>query len=490
MPGSLSFYINIIGATFLLLCCNLLPSSAQSLEWSQPHKVEDRALFTSILGQNDDGLFIMKQNYRQRKRNILLEQYGANMRKLNSKVFLSRKDEFLLKVAMQPHEIQLFYGTYNRDTKTNEFKVKRLNFSLNSIGTDSLLFTLPEREFEEDLLQVHKLRQVPYSIIIYPKQNILVPTSYQYMLLDSALALTSTGQLYMELENKYEIEQAAYTKDEIVLLIKEDVKRKTNRQGYNYIIFSGNIRDVNLKKTQLFDDSVNVTEGILKTDYINNKFVFAGLFNLRDSSYSKGYYIWQKNFSATDVSAIAQPFSNAIISEIAGRNFKLQGLYNLQLGNLILRQDGGFIITTEEYKVNREIITDMSMYGGSQSNFRYYYYYNNVIVLSVNKEGLTDWHKVLRKEQVSINDNGIYSSYLMAVMPDKLLFVYNDLSRKNWNLSTFDLNAQGSSRSGILLKSNEYDARLIPRDGQQVSADQFVIPGFSRKGQVLLRINL
>lgn len=490
MPGSLSFYIKLFFSLILYLCCNLLQINAQTLEWSQPQKAEDRALFTSVLGQNNEGLYIMKQNYRQRKRNILLEQYGSNMRKLNSKFFLSKKDEFLLQVAMQPQEIQIFYGTYNRETKLNEFRVKRLNFNLNNIGQDSLLFTLPEREFEEDLLQVHKLRQVPYTLIIYPKQNILVPTSYQYILLDSALGLTTTGQLYMELENKYEIEQLAYTKDELALLIKEDVRRKTNRQGYNYIMFSGNIRDVNLKRTNLFDDSVNVTEGILKTDYINKKFVFAGLYNLRDSSYSKGYYIWQKNFTSTEVTSTAQPFSVGVISEIAGRNFKLQGLYNLQLGNLILRQDGGMIITTEEYKVNREIVTDMSMYGGSQTNFRYYYYYNNIIVLSVNQTGKEDWHKVLRKEQVSINDNGIYSSYFLTVAPDKLMFVFNDLSRKNWNLATFDLNAEGESKSTFLLKATEYETRLIPRDGQQVSADQFVIPGFSKKGQVLLRVNL
>jgi hypothetical protein len=182
-------------------------------------------------------------------------------------------------------------------------------------------------------------------------------------------------------------------------------------------------------------------------------------------------------------------FSEQLESELLGKNTKKENLENYHLRKIVMRNDGGIIFIGEYFSVQREFYND---YYAINSNYvKYFYRYSDLVLFSISHEGKIDWTKVIRKEQVSMNDDGYYSSFLIGAEKNKMLLVYNDLSRSNWHLVSNEIDPEGEIDSDILVGKNTFDGFLIPKNGKQVSENEILIPGFDRKkGFVLLKIEL
>lgn len=462
---------------------------SQAVKWSLPLHTNEHALITECLGQNSSGLFLIKRSNRQQERSITLEHYDDGLRQLGVKTFLTKKDEYYLKFLLQPDGIKLLYATPDKDDKHILVKLKHINFGLNQEGNDTTLLSVEAEDILATRLLVTKSRQSNYTLLTYTTQKAEFPNVFQYMLLDSSGNRSSSGEFSIDVNARFTIEQAAYTQDRIALLVREDARRKTSRLEYQYFLFDGSIGDNSFRKTALQTDSNEVTEGFLKTDYINHSFVFAGLYSLRDSSYVKGYCYWRRDTRTGRGFLAYKKFNDAVISDMSGKRARIKGISNLREGDMALRGDGGVIITSEEYQESRESVMEMNMYGMAQPSYRYYYYYENVLVLSIGPNGDDDWHSTIHKDQISVNDNGLYSSYLLSVLPDRLVYIYNDLSRKDWNLNMTQINSKGEVKNDILVRGAEVDGHLIPQYGDQVAYNELLIPCQDRRGQVLLRVS-
>src|SRR6185295_17306749 len=62
-------------------------------------------------------------------------------------------------------------------------------------------------------------------------------------------------------------------------------------------------------------------------------------------------------------------------------------------------------------------------------------YYNDMLLVSVKPDGTLEWSEVLKKKQISEDDDGFFSSYCLATTADKLHFVYNDEIYHKTNVS-------------------------------------------------------
>jgi hypothetical protein len=457
---------------------------AQDVQWSAPAKLSDK-ISAEVIGKNKDGNFIIKKPIGT-SRNILIERYDDDMHVEKSRSFFSKKDEYYAQAVLTKDLIQLFWVFHDQEKKELQVRLQYIDFKLEQVGKDSLLFSFPDGEFNEKYLQVFKPVSSPATLFIYTDQSVEIPSRFNYYVIDTASMRLQSGSFNVDIHTKYDIDDAAFLDDRIVMLVREEVKKKQAKQGFKYTLCYGTLGQGTLTQTSLLNDSLGVMDGRLKTDFLNRDIVFAGLYELKDSGYAKGYSLWHIGTGKWE----NYPFPRDVIADMAGKTTRIQGLFNLRVGDILLRKDGGFIITCEEYQETREAIQDMTMYGVTQNNFRYYYYFQNMLLLSVNPDRTVQWHNILRKDQVSVNDDGIYSSYALATMADKLVYVYNDLSRKSWNLSLYEVNGDGHVNNRILIRAQDYDARLMPQYGGQLSYNELLIPGIERRGQVLLKVKL
>ncbi len=126
-------------------------------------------------------------------------------------------------------------------------------------------------------------------------------------------------------------------------------------------------------------------------------------------------------------------------------------LYDYSIDKLITRSDGGVIMIAEQYFIDERVRYNNYGYGGwGGSSFYnpyayssyydpynrygnnrnrqpdYYFNYNDIIVVNIQPDGEIAWSARIPKRQTSVNDFGMYSSYGMSIVADKLYFVYND----------------------------------------------------------------
>jgi len=129
-------------------------------------------------------------------------------------------------------------------------------------------------------------------------------------------------------------------------------------------------------------------------------------------------------------------------------------LFRYSLDRLILRSDGGAVLVAEQYYVTEQFnrFNRGSMFWGdpflwndpmmnNQTDF--IFHYNDIIVVNIRPDGSIEWATRIPKYQRTLNDGGYFSSYAMAVVRDRLYFVFNDNSRNfendgNTRLFNFD----------------------------------------------------
>jgi hypothetical protein len=106
-----------------------------------------------------------------------------------------------------------------------------------------------------------------------------------------------------------------------------------------------------------------------------------------------------------------------------GKNIEL---YEYDLDNIILRDDGGAYLIGEQFFVKVVTRTTTGSNGHTSTSTTTYYYFNDILVINMSPSGEIEWTEKIPKRQRTTNDGGFFSSYALSVVKDKLYFVFND----------------------------------------------------------------
>jgi len=172
-------------------------------------------------------------------------------------------------------------------------------------------------------------------------------------------------------------------------------------------------------------------------------------------------------------------------------------LYKYDLDQIILKDDGGAVLVGEQYFVRVVTNTTSNGNGGVTTTTTYHYHYNDIIVISISPSGDILWTEKIPKRQKTTNDGGYWSSYAMAVVKDKLFFIYNDNGKNLFYKEGNKLHQFSRSKDSIvMLSSVDYegnttrealftieDSDLLtrPKISTQLSSNELVILGRSKK---------
>ncbi|MDZ7848739.1 MAG: hypothetical protein U5L96_19525 [Owenweeksia sp.] len=137
-----------------------------------------------------------------------------------------------------------------------------------------------------------------------------------------------------------------------------------------------------------------------------------------------------------------------------------------------------------------------------------YYVHNDIIVINVNPDGEIAWLSHVPKTQITTDDGGYYSSYLMMVEKDRINFVYNDHRKNAERLREGrDLKNMGNVKKTVaviatvdqegkvsydqLYSNKNFKAVLVPKRSHQVDRQNVLLFGTrgskSRFGKMSLK---
>lgn len=177
--------------------------------------------------------------------------------------------------------------------------------------------------------------------------------------------------------------------------------------------------------------------------------------------------------------------------EKKAENGKNTNLYQYDLKNIKLREDGGAILIGEQYYVKMVESRYTDSKGKTQRTKTYYYYYNDIIVIKISPNGNIEWAEKIPKRQYTVDDGGFYSSFALSVVKDKLYFVFNDHPN---NLSyngegepaTFnkgrrsivvlvELDSEGNQTREALFSLKKAEILMLPKICKQISENEMLL---------------
>mgnify|MGYP006268641477 CR=1 FL=1 len=101
-------------------------------------------------------------------------------------------------------------------------------------------------------------------------------------------------------------------------------------------------------------------------------------------------------------------------------------LSRFAINDLILRSDGGAVIVAEQFFIFERTYRN---YWDGILRSDFFYNYNDIIVVNIRPDGSMEWSVRIPKRQETVNDGGYFSSYAMAIVRDRIYFIFNDNSR-------------------------------------------------------------
>ena len=207
--------------------------------------------------------------------------------------------------------------------------------------------------------------------------------------------------------------------------------------------------------------------------------------------------IISKNYSEFSIDFITQhmkPGKQKRIKKRAKKG-KNRELYEYDLRDIIIKDDGGIVMIAEQFYIRVVTNTRTNSNGITATTTSYHYYYNDIIVVNISADGTFKWTEKIAKKQHTVNDDGHYSSYDVAVVGDKLHFIFNDhkknmeykgdgkrlryyKGKKSKSLAVMvTLDANGKQSKKALFSVKDKKMYLRPKFCKQLLANQVLVYG-------------
>ena len=260
----------------------------------------------------------------------------------------------------------------------------------------------------------------------------------------------------------------------------------TRNYADQYWILSLNPGDTRFTPNEMKLDDKFAASGYLKVDNANNHVYFGGFYaNKKNGDFDGVIYgafdIAGKNFQTIKF----LPFDEQL-ALAAGSQRRKHVFDNYQVRQIIVKNDGGFVLVSE---VN--YVTTRSTYMPGMGYYSYYspysssmvreFHYNDIMALSYDNGGQRQWASFVPKEQYSQEDNGVFSSYALLNSGGTLAFLFNDFNSRQSRIQLATMDADGKTHVNSFAAEGNDNPDWLPKSGKQVAARVLVVPCLHKK---------
>jgi hypothetical protein len=239
----------------------------------------------------------------------------------------------------------------------------------------------------------------------------------------------------------------------------------------------------------------------MKVDNANGKYLITSFYSKTKRGNIDGVYsyLWNKKIGS-NVAANGIVFNDELRSDAKGDNNTKTAFNDYFLRNIVMRQDGGYIVTAEsiysssrggnpysrwDYVTGSPYAGEFVPVGVNPYNYPWWrtrgfsqttrYYADNVLVLSFNNAGDLEWSNVVRKSQYDDN-NDMFLGYSMNNTGNELHFLYNLQEKRTLILSDQSIEPGGQLTRKPTLKNLDKGYDFMPRYGKQIGSKTIIFP--------------
>ncbi|HHB77828.1 MAG TPA: hypothetical protein ENK85_01190 [Saprospiraceae bacterium] len=326
------------------------------------------------------------------------------------------------------------------------------------------------------------------KILVYHVENDLTVESIAFDVKTMKKLWTYNFEIDESIGRKY-LFQPIITDDAEAFFSYEINNRKSKLANHQFIVQAKSMQSEKTIKIPVHDFLVSDYQFVY--DPIHHQLIGVGLYAEKSINRANGVFMFHVH--STRVGTVYKvPFDQRLVASLAGKaNRKAnRGAEDLQLSDVIVRSDGGVLMMMEIVKIfHRSAIEVPGQYHRSNlARMSTDYYYEDVFALSISPSGAADWRTMLYKQQMSQNDQGIYSSYLLWQNKSSIRLIFNDEIKRRTNVIEYVLDVDGHSKRHSLLNTSDSELLLRMRDGLQVAANEVIVPSQYKKKLKLVLI--
>lgn len=481
----------LIVSAVLLLVFLQGPAMAQDIFYSKEQKFTFQNSDFNVVGWSGDRLY----TYRASKEGYFLDAYNDSMRLMATIAldFFPQKIYETRFYTMEDQIIVLYQAVQSNQVVQYAAKLdSRARLLQKPVALDSVKmgWLSSERQYYSSVMSNDKSKLIVFSL--GKRKNNRQECST--ILLDNALNILRKAHPSISSDNDFNLGQSLLGNDGTLYL--------SAFNGSDARSYSGNVWLLRLAPDgQEFRD-ISLPLG---TDFASGSYIKAN--DAQAEIYFSAFYATKKSGNLdgliygvydmkTDSFNIFKrlPFDDKL-REAADDHNKKKAFNDYVVRNLIVKNDGGFILVGESYYMT----TRTSMYGPGYGYYSWYnngypststreYHYGDIMVLDYDANGERQWQNFIRKEQYSQEDDGLFSSYAMLNSGASLVFLYNDFSTSKSTLNLAAVDVSGALQLKKMNPGRSAGADWLPRSGKQTDLRELMIPVLRRNSIGFARV--
>ncbi len=486
---------------FLLSFCSNNTFS-QRIVYSQPEKDDTRRMNFEVVGKISNNYLIYK-SYRGQ---YYIGIYDSEMKQIGKEEHTYLPDERLINVDFFPYS-DFAYMIYQYQKRNvvycDAVKIDKMGKKISeiySLDTSHIGFAVNNKIYSV-VSSEDKSNIMVFKINSRNRTNYIITT----LLLDDHLTLKKRSRMVLPMEerNDYLTEFAVDNDGDFVFT---KFTRSTNENILKtYFIWKPALED-SLFVNDIKQDNIFLDEPHIKIDNTNKRYFLTSFYYKQRRGNIEGFYfyVWDKtNRQQTMENTLV--LGEELRREARGDANMRMAFNDYFIKNIILKKDGGFIISSEAFyttsRYNNWNRWDF-LYGSPfMSAFDYYsyaplysswlwrgrysnspavrYHADNITILSFDKTGRLEWSNVIHKEQFD-DEGDDRISYQIMNTGGQLHFIFNQEEKRMQLLNAYTLAPDGHINRNPTLKNLERGYEFLPKYGKQVSINQMIIPCFYR----------
>lgn len=513
----------LIASTLIIICA--IQAKAQelsfSIKWGKELEASRRSSLNDIVGHDRTGIYTVKQSEDifSKESEYNLEHYDTDFsltKSFDLEIPNSKQKVSVRKTIYLNNKLFIFYSTLDQKTKKNTLFAKELDKQtlqpkegskvirhFDTSGKNKNINGKSYYRFSRDSSKIMIAYGLPYNegeseffgftvldnqLNILWQKNIEIP--YEDELFDiKSFRVDNQGNAYL-----------------LGAVYKE--KRKDKRKGlpnYGYEIFTCRDNGNAVKQYPISLDDRFITD--MQIEILDNQnLVCAGFFSERGTVSIKGTYflvldsndksIRTKSFKNFEFDFITQNLKDKEVKRAIHKQSKGidSELYQYDLDKLLVGKDGSAILIGEQFFVEE----DRSFLSSGASITTHHYYYNDIIVVKISPLGEIVWAQKISKSQHTVDDNGFYSSYMLAIVNGKICFVFNDHPKNLVEIKQERpvnyvpigsvvviacIDQNGNMTKQPIFNSTDSDVITRPKVCEQISNNEVILFGQRKKSQ-------
>lgn len=477
--------------------------SAQKIVYSEPEKEDNRRINFEIAGKIG-GNFLIYKNIRNRSWIVVFDDEMHQLDKVDQNYV--PEDDRMINVDFFPYA-DFCYMIYQYQKKNIVYcmaakidangkkisEVMQLDTTHSGFGANNKIYTVITSE--------DKSKIIAFKINSRNKRTYLITT----VLFNDRLELLKKSRLGMNMNETDDYLNEFRLDNDGNLVFSKFNRISNNNIGIASLIVkpaqsdSFRVKELNIEKIYL--DEIHI-----KVDNFNKRYLLTSFYYKQRRGNVDGFYFYiMDKLSGNSIKEDTIFFNDEMRKDAKSDNSLKMAFNEHFIRNIIVRKDGGFLISSEAYyttsRFNNWNRWDY-LYGSPFiSPLDYYYYspyYNNfwwnsryntnqavryhadnIAICSFNPDGKLEWSNVISKSQYDDQSDDEISFQLMNT-GGQLHFLFNEMEKRANLLNDYTISPDGQLNHNPTLKNLDRGYEFMPKYGKQVSAKQTIIPCLHR----------